>query len=262
MRGPQLQAEMSALREPGSKYTDQMRETAKVMVFCVLGLVSAGAAAHTREVDFNPRPGAGVPIGLEFREMGPVKLADYLGKRPMVLVLGYFGCRNLCPLLVEGVSQALTGAGMKPDADYTAFFVSIDARDEQVRPKSRAGWHLLTGAASAAQLAHSIGFTYYYDKDSGEFAHPTGFVVLTPEGHVSRYFSGVRFDSQLVKAAIAEAAQGRTESAFQRFLLKCFHDPVSGKYSQTVLLSVRIAAVLFLGIAGFIAWRYRASRRR
>ena len=207
-------------------------------------------------VAFDPRIGASVPGSLEFREATAVRLGQYFGARPIVLVLGYFGCRHLCPLLVHGVSEALARSGMKSDRDYSALFVSIDRRDEAAAPKRRAGWHMLTGAASAASLAQSVGFKFFYEKESGEFAHPAGFLVLTPQGEVARYFPGVRFDAQLVKAAVGDAAHGKTSSAFERFLLRCFHDPVTGKYSQAVLVSVRVAALLFLAMLAFFGWRW------
>lgn len=204
-------------------------------------LFSPAASAHAREVDFSPQVGANVQGSLELREMGAVRLGRYLGTRPVVLVLVYFGCRNLCPLLLDGVSEALARSGLKPDVDYAALFVSIDPRDEEAPPRRRAGWHLLT--------------------ESGEFAHPTGFVVLTPQGEVARYFAGVRFDPQLVKAALDEAAHGKTSDAFERLLLLCFHDPVTGKYSQAALTSVRVAALLFLAMLGLFAWRRLKPRR-
>ena len=209
------------------------------------------------EVAFDPRIGATVPGSLAFREANAaVHLERYFGSRPIVLVLGYFGCRHLCPLLVDGVSEALARSGMKPGRDYSALFVSIDRRDEAAAPKRRAGWHMLTGAASAASLAQSVGFKFFYEKESGEFAHPAGFLVLTSHGEVARYFPGVRFDAQLVKAAVDEAAHGKTSNAFERFLLRCFHDPVTGKYSQAVLVSVRVAALLFLALLAFFGWRW------
>lgn len=220
-------------------------------------LASPATSAHINEVAFDPRIGATVSGSLEFREAhAAVHLERYFGARPIVLVLGYFGCRHLCPLLVDGVSEALARSGMKPDRDYAALFVSIDRRDEAAAPKRREGWHMLTGAASAASLAQSVGFKFFYEEESGEFAHPAGFLVLTPQGEVARYFPGVRFDAQLVRAAIDDAARGRTSTAFERFLLRCFRDPVTGKYSQAVLTSVRVAALLFLALLASFGWRW------
>jgi protein SCO1/2 len=217
-----------------------------------LMLLTLTAFAHGPAVDFDPHPGARLDARLGFRE---ARLGDYLGALPVVLVLGYNHCANLCGTTLQGVSLALRDTGLAPERDYTALFVSIDPRDEKAPPERRNGWHFLTGAAAASALARAVGFRYYYDADSGEFAHPAGFVLLTPQGEVARYFMGVRFDAAQLRQAIGAAAAGKTESSFERLLLVCFHDPVSGKYNAVVLTAVRIAMALFLLAVGWFAWR-------
>lgn len=214
-------------------------------------LIAFGAQAHTPEVGFEPHVGARIP-DLAFRE---ARLGNYLGAAPVVLVLGYLGCVNLCGTTLEGVSLALRDTGLAPERDYRALFVSIDPRDERAAAERRAGWHFLTGAGPAAALAETLGWHYYYEADSGQFAHPAGFVVLTPQGEVARYFMGVRFDPAELRGAIEAAALGRTQSPLERLLLLCFHDPVAGKHSAAVLMALRLAMGLFLVGVGFLAWR-------
>ena len=215
-------------------------------------LLACGAQAHVRDIDFDPHPAAQVAADLRFRE---ARLAEYLGGSPVVLVLGYLGCVNLCGTTLDGVSLALRDAGLVPERDYRALFISIDPRDEKAPLRRRAGWHFLTGATSASALAKTVGFRYAYDADTGEYAHPAGFVVLTPQGEVARYFMGVRYDPDEVRQAIADATRGHTQSTYERLLLLCFHDPAIGKYTATVLNSLRVAMLLFLAALGFLAWR-------
>jgi protein SCO1/2 len=218
----------------------------------LLLLASFAAAAHESDVRFAPQAGASVPPALQFRE---ARLADYLGAAPVVLVLGYNSCINLCGTTLEGTNEVLEAARLAPGRDYTALFVSIDPRDEKAAPRRRPGWHFLTGAAAAGELARAVGFRYRFDKASGEFAHPAGFVVLTPQGRVSRYFEGVRFEPADVKRALAEASNGETRGGFSGFLLRCFHDPQNGRYTTAVLAAVRIAMLAFLLGLGWLAWR-------
>ena len=222
------------------------------MRLALLLLLFAGSVqAHMPTVDFAPQPGARVP-DLAFRE---ARLADYLGAEPVVLVLGYLGCVNLCGTALDGVSLALRDAGLVPERDYRALFVSIDPRDEKAAPARRAGWHFLTGAKPASALASTVGFRYAHDADTGEYAHPAGFMVLTPRGEIARYFMGVRYDAAEVRQAIADAARGRTQGTYERLLLLCFHDPVMGKHTAAVLNAVRVAMLLFVAALGFLAWR-------
>ena len=196
------------------------------------------------DVSFDEHPGAAVP-----------GLGDYYGRSPIVLVLGYLGCVNLCGATLTGVSEALRDTGLQADRDYTALFMSIDPRDEKAAPERRPGWHFLTGAAAGARVADAVGFRYRFEEESGQFAHPAGFVVLTPDGRVARYFEGVRFNAAELRDAIASAAKGEMQTSFERLLLVCFHDPLGAKNTAAVMNGVRIAMALLLLGAGFLAWR-------
>jgi protein SCO1/2 len=207
-------------------------------------LLVASPAFADVDVSFTPHPGARVPA-----------LEQYYGGPPIVLVLGYLGCVNLCGTTLTGIDLALRDTKLVPDRDYRALFVSVDPRDEKTVPERRPGWHFVTGAAAAAKVARAVGFRYRYEKESGQFAHPAGFVVLTPEGTVSRYFEGVRFDDVELKNAIVEARQGQVQTTWEELLLVCFHDPLLGRNTPAVMTAVRIAMLLLIAAAGFFAWR-------
>ena len=215
------------------------------------------AAAGLRDVDFEPHPGARLPLNVQLYEEGrAVRLDRYFGAAPVVLQLGYLGCVNLCSTTLIGAAEALSGTGLTPGRDYVALFMSIDPRDESMPPHRREGWHFLTGAASAAAVARAVGFRYAYEAQSGEFAHPAGFVILAPDGTVAGYFSGVRFDAPGLRGALLAAGRGASApSAFERLLLVCFHDPQYGRYTAAVLDAMRIAMALFLAALGALAWR-------
>jgi protein SCO1 len=213
---------------------------------CLLALVLIALPALADiDVSFDEHPGARVP-GLD----------DYYGGPPIVLVLGYLGCVNLCGTTLTGVAEALRDTKLAPERDYRALFVSIDPRDEKAPPERRPGWHFLTGAAAASRVAEAVGFRYRYEKESGQFAHPAGFMVLTPQGKVARYFAGVRFDARQLKDAILQASEGEVQqSAWDRLVLVCFHDPLGARNTPAVMLGVRIAMALLIIAAGLLAWR-------
>lgn len=208
-------------------------------------LIFAAAPAFADiDISFDPHPGAQVPA-----------LDEFYGGPPIVLVLGYLGCVNLCGTTLTGVAQALDGTKLMPERDYRALFVSIDPRDEKAPAERRTGWHFITGAAAAAKVARAVGFRYRYEEESGQFAHPAGFVVLTPQGRVARYFEGVRFEDVQLKNAILDASQGRVQSTWDRLVLVCFHDPLNGRHTPAVMMAVRIAMALLILGAGLFAWR-------
>jgi len=87
--------------------------------------------------------------------------------------------------------------------------------------------------------------------------------VLTPQGVVSRYFFGVRFDPDEVRRALEDAGQGGTGSLSDRLLLLCYHfDPLTGRYSATIMDVLRALGIASLLVAAFVLARARARKRR
>src|ERR1051326_2073716 len=76
-------------------------------------LRSAGAQplsdADLASIDFKQKLNSQVPLTLRFiDETGaPVRLSDYFGSKPVVLVLGYYKCPMLCNLVLNGLVESL-----------------------------------------------------------------------------------------------------------------------------------------------------------
>ncbi|HWC44804.1 MAG TPA: SCO family protein, partial [Casimicrobiaceae bacterium] len=151
---------------------------------------------------------------------------------------------------------------------------SIDPRDAVVdaaRMKARVlqddarqarSWHFLTGREDAiAHLAQAAGFRYAYDDATHQYAHPAGYVVLTPEGRISRYLLGFDFTRDDLRAALADADRRTIGTPVDRLLLLCFHFTPGGRYSATVMNSLRAgsAGLLALCVGAVVVMR-RARR--
>jgi protein SCO1/2 len=235
-------------------------------------------------VGFDPHLGARGPLDLTFRdELGqPVRLGDYLGDRPLVLTLNYFTCPNLCPLTVQDLASALGDVPYALGDQYTVLTVSIDPTDtpalaqEKKRdylrpypgPGIETGWHFLTGEQDAiAGLTDAVGFRYAFDAEQHEYAHPSGVIVLTPDGTIARYLYGLDFPPNDLRLALAEASQRQIATAVDQILLLCYHyDPQNGRYSAQVLTAVRASGVATLAGMGLLLgmlWRrdLRGTRR-
>ena len=241
-------------------------------------LVDPAAFSH---LAFQQHPGAQLPLDAQFRdERGlPVTLGSAIGGRPAVLVLEYLHCANLCGLVLRGAVGAMRSAHLTPGRDVSLVAVSIDPRDTpkdalqaremyaQNLPGSAdgAGLHFLTGSPDAvAQLASAVGFPYRYDKASGQFAHPAGFVVMTPDGKISRYMLGIAPPAAALRTAVAEADADEITPAAHPLLLLCFgYDPDEGTAAALAMRLVRwvsFAAVLgCAALIGFLSLRRRAA---
>ena len=235
----------------------------------------ATAAALTAHVSFDQNLGATVPLDAVFRDDTgqPVSLRFLLGgRRPAVLVLGYKECPMLCSMVLGGLTESLTQMRATTGRDFDVIDVSIDPQQtwqeaaaqkrlyfkRYARHGADAGWHFLTSPDDATihRLADAVGFHYAYDPAIKQYAHPSGVVVLTPEGKVSRYFFGVNFEARDLQDALTAAGTRAISSPIARLLLVCFHyNPTTSHYGTLIINGLRAAGVLTLiVIFGGIAW--------
>jgi protein SCO1/2 len=263
-----------------------MMRRAAVLVWLVAMVPSARAddalppilrrAAITQRLDEQ------VPLDTVFRdeEGRSVRLGDYFGDKPVVLVLAYFRCPMLCTQVLNGLVDGLRVVPWDVGGQFLVLTVSFDPRegpelaaakkasylDSYGRPGAAAGWHFLTGERAAIdRLAGAVGFGYVYDAEKDQFAHASGVMVLTPGGKVARYLLGIQFSPRDLRLALAEASEGKIGSPVDRVLLFCLHyDPATGKYTASVMNFVRLAGGVVFGLLALLlgrAW-YRERRRR
>jgi len=223
---------------------------------------------------------AQVPPDLTFRdETGKtVKLADYFGRKPLILNLVYYNCTMLCGEALAGLASAMRLVKFDVGNEFDVVTVSFDPRETPEmaaakkkdyvgrygRPNAAAGWHFLTGQQESINaLTKAVGFQYQYDAKTNQYAHATAIMVLTPQGRISRYFYGVDFPPKDLRMGLVEASQGKIGNAVDAVLLYCYHyDPETGKYGAMVANILRLAAaatILFMGTFLFILWRLDLS---
>jgi protein SCO1 len=259
--------------------TAAIRKSALVLAFVLAAVVQARALTpgDLSRVRFEQHPGQQVSPDLVFSDENDrsFRLGDQFGKQPTVLVLGYYRCPMLCTLINDGLIRALQDLRLSVGRDFQVIDVSIDPtekamaaaakKSEYLRQYGRAGaaegWHFLVGDEhSIAQLADEVGFRYVYDPQIQQYAHPSGLVVLTPEGKVSRYVFGVKFDPSELRGALNAAQEGKSSSIISQVFLLCYHyNPITGKYGGLILSILRIGS---LGFLAAIAWWVISMARR
>lgn len=264
--GARVSAQMSGAPAPGFK-----REA---------GMNASTVPAPLREIGFDQNLDALVPLDTPFRDESgrTVRLGDYFGRRPVVMVFAYYDCPMLCTLVINGLSSALKVMSLSPGQDFEIVTVSFDPRDtpasatakkasylERYRREGAAeAWHFLTGdQASIDRLTKAAGFRYVWDKDTKQFAHPTGVIVLTPDGRLARYLFGIEYGPRDLRFAIVEASAGKIGSAVDSLLLYCYHyDPMTGRYGLVIMKAMRIAgAGTVLALGSFILVMVRREKR-
>jgi protein SCO1/2 len=233
-----------------------------------------------REVGFDQNLNTQLPLEAKFRDEAgrAVELREYFGKRPVVLALVYYDCPMLCTLILNGLTSSLKAVNLDAGIDFDVIAVSFDPREtaelalakkteyvkEYGRSGSERGWHFLTGdEESIRQLTQAVGFKYFWDEESKQFAHASGVMVVTPEGKLAKYFYGIEYAPRDVKLGLVEASAGRIGSPVDRMLLYCYHyDPATGKYSLAVLNLIRLLGLSTVAaIVLFIVVMLRRERR-
>lgn len=241
-----------------------------------LGLAAAVAARGeailnpleqlTKQVGIYPVLGAQLPLELEFVDADgkSVRLSDLMDDKPVLLHLVYYECPMLCRLSSDGVMAGLEAVSLEPGKDFSIITVSFDPREgPELSQRARAmaidrigrepvesGWQFLTGKEPAiAKLCESVGFKYAWDEKTAQYAHASGVFVLTPDGKLSRFLSGVEFSPRDLRLSLVEASENKIGTAADQVLLLCYmYDPTTGKYGFAVISAIRTLGVATVGV--------------
>jgi len=232
-------------------------------------------------VRFDQRMGAQIPLDVTFRDHTGKRaaLSQFFGKRPVILNLVYYQCPMLCTLSMNGMVRGLRPLNLIPGKDFEILTISFDPSEtaelaaakrqtylkQYGRPSAETGWHFLTGDKRGIdQVCEAVGFHYAYDKQTRQFAHPGGLVILTPDGKVARYLFDVEYAPRDLRLSLVEASNRRIGSPTDRLLLMCYgYDPAAGKYALLVMNLVRIGGFLTVAAIGtFVGLSIYRERKR
>ncbi len=223
------------------------------------GLKNVGIEQHLDEQ---------IPPELAFRdETGKtVRIGEYFGQRPMILNLVYYQCPMLCSEVMSGLESALRVLKFDVGKDFDVLTVSFDPKEtpeiaakskaeylkRYKRPGAEAGWHFLTGPQESIEaLTKAAGFQYQYDPKTGQFAHTTAIMILTPQGKIAQYYFGVEYAPKDLRLGLVEASSGKIGTVVDEVLLYCYHyDPATGKYGAIITRILQLSAAATILILG------------
>jgi len=226
-------------------------------------VIAQGASPPVAEVAFAPPARAVLPLDAPFVDDDghAIRLRDVIGSRPAVVVPAYYGCSNLCGIVLRGVAASLRASKLQAARDVDVVAVSIDpldtpatalAKKHDVVGSEHTGWHFLTGTPSSiARFADALGYHYSYDTTERQYAHAAGMVVVAPGGHIVRTLYGASFAPAELRDALHAARtvtpdESATRGEVGTWLL-CFHyDPQTGRYSFVAMNAVRVVALAAL----------------
>jgi len=250
-----------------------------------MGTVQRGLPSYLQHAGIAQNLNHELPLSAKFVDATgqTVSLGKYFDKRPVVMAEVYFSCGMMCPQVMHGAAEALKKTGLKAGSDYEVVIASFDPQDtpqeaaqEKQRfltwlgdPSAAAGVHFLTAAQPAIDaLTNATGFHYVRLPEAAgpmnRFAHSSVIMVATPDGRLSKYFSGIEYAPRDLRLALVEASNHKIGTMSDLFLLYCCnYSPSSGRYTVAVLRVLGLAGMgTILIVAGILFLLTRKPKGR
>lgn len=265
MRYLGLIAVLSLILHPGSLYGQLNKQKPKKL----------------KDVGVTERLGEKIPLDLKFAdaEGDSLTLKELFNNgKPVLLNPVYYECPQLCSMVKEAIFKGVKDLKWSPGSEYNIITFSFDpdespelaAKDKKRfinkldRKNAEKGWHFLTGnKENIKKLTEAVGFDTR-KLQNGQYAHGAAIMFLSPDGTITRYLYGLKFDEFNLRNALYEAADGEIGSTAEQVLLYCYqYDADSNTYVPVAWRIMKLggfATMLILGIfLGFMWVRHRYS---
>ncbi|NGP88256.1 SCO family protein [Fodinibius halophilus] len=236
---------------------------------------------NLKDVGVTEQLGEKIPLDLRFAtaEGDSVRLGDlFTDGKPVLLNPVYYECPQLCSMVKEAIYKGVEDLKWSPGSEYNIVTFSFDpdegpklAADNKQRFLKKLdregaahGWHFLTGnKKNIKKLTDAIGFDVRKLED-GQYAHGAAITFLSPNGVITRYLYGLKFEEFNMRNALYEAADGNIGSTAEQVLLYCYqYDADANTYVPVAWRIMKIggfATMLILGIFLSFMWvRHRYS---
>ncbi len=201
-------------------------------------------------------------------------------KRPLILLLIYYDCPNICPLLAEDLASAINNiADLKVGSDYNVLVLSFNKNDTpekarefhkrlqmSIKSPNVAKWiFATTNEEDIKSLTKAVGYRFFYSTEDRMFIHPVVYIFLSPEREITRYIFGLRPDPFSIRLAILESAKGRIGKVpiASWITLACYkYDSKSHGYILNLpflFASVGVVMAVMIGILSCVVYRKKKS---
>lgn len=217
-------------------------------------------------VDLEEHLGARIPLDATFTDADGQsrRLSEFFQDgKPAILALVYYDCPIVCNLVLDQLDSSLNNLDYAVGEDYRLLVISFDHTETTTHalnrrerslnhytvakgPKVREGMLFMTGdEVNIRRLTDAVGWNFA-PLPNGEWSHPVGLTVLSPEGVVSRYIYGFEYPADQLKLSLLEATEGKiAKSLGERIMHYCFrYDPTAGAYSLEAMALMRVGGVL------------------
>lgn len=241
--------------------------------------VNSDGADISQKVGIDQKLDAVLPLDTQFQDSTgkTVRLGDYFGSKPVILVTPFYKCRGSCALELDGMAKCFRDLDFQIGKEFNVLTMSIHPKETPdmaaakkaefvelyKKPGADVGWNFLVGNwESIRSVTDAIGFRFVYDPVKDQIAHAAGILIITPKGHISRYFYGVNYDPKQVRLALVEASNGKIGTLADKVTLYCSSfDMIHGKYTPNIMKITQILGIATLlavvGLVGILS-RFKA----
>ena len=237
---------------------------------------------NVQNVDIKEHLGDTIPLDLKFATStgDSVTIGQLMeGDKPVILNPVYYHCPMLCSMVTDAIYTGIRDLKWSPGKEFKIITFSFDPTEhgpladstrqvyeQKIGTENVAGgWHFLTGRKQAIrELTDAVGFQYEKVERNGEYAHSAAIIFLSPDGLITRYLYGIKFDEFQVRNALYDAADGNIGSTVDKIVMYCYqYDPSSQSYVPVAWRIMQVgglATVLILGIfLGFLWLKEKGS---
>jgi protein SCO1/2 len=203
-------------------------------------------------------------------------LGDMLGK-PLILALSYYTCDGACSVINRNLKETLEGVDRwQMGKDYNVLTISFDQNDTPDTLSAfiqktgftdglSPGWKMATmrNKEDIIRLTNSVGFKFFWSPRDGLFLHPNVYIMLSPEGRVTRYLYGNTITARDIQLSITKAIGEKISAAnIINFVVgACYsYNYKDGKYTVNIPMIIAGGALVF-GL-GLIAISFLIMKRR
>jgi protein SCO1/2 len=192
-------------------------------------------------------------------------LGDYAGK-PVILSIIYYRCVTACPVLNEGLADALRKLDMELGGDYNVITVSfadeekpedaarfrknLTIKQKGELPENFQKWvFAVSSKEEIKKLTDAVGYKFFYSDEDKAFLHPNMYIFLSPDGKIMRYLYGLMPPAYDVRLALIEAGGGRAgkTAIIRSAVLACYsYDPKIGGYRLNMNLAAGMIGLSML----------------
>ncbi len=230
------------------------------------------------KIQEDPFLGTRVPDIVFRDEEGRASTLQFLGGKPLILVLVFYECTTICTVLADGLSEALQGVrDLRAGRDFNVLVLSFNDMDTpesarkyrellqgRVGQENMESWIFATAVEDEiTKLTKALGYPVVFVQKDQVFIHPPVFIFLSPTRQVVRYLKEARPQAADVRLALLEATDHKIRKLPLTTIVTLFfhrYDAHNGRYEVD---QVKVMAMTFgISLAVAVPCILRMGRRR